>query len=334
MRRGRTDDGRLPRVPDHLAAHSYSTAIDQTLSTPTTANIPSLDQTSSTPTTANIPSLVSAQGGDTKAPEVPIEPSGNIKITPHPHPKTQKPGMAFRNYSVTYTDHFSESGNLPSLPFILDSGSAVSLIDKYTFQRWFGKTPVHNILDASLSVSGVGTSSGHPTKEFAIITLRIHTKDGRWVEIEGEVHIVPYLSCNILVGNNILHPYRAKINIGGQVVALGAERFQIPVRVTKETSTCPFPAPIPTVKRSAPKMKKVRVFATDSTVLEPGTGKNVDISHKPLPRNRHYLFVPIPKLDESIGVFASAPKAIVNDDPGALPVTNFGSCPIKIHKGR
>ncbi|ERF77228.1 hypothetical protein EPUS_05797 [Endocarpon pusillum Z07020] len=84
------------------------------------------------------------------------------------------------------------------------------------------------------------------------------------------------------------------------------------------------PLPVKKVIRRPPKRRKVGVYMNDTVVVDPKQGANVLIWHRLLPIGKSYLFTPLPIQDLSTGRLASAPKAIMNDDPQAIPFANFG----------
>ncbi|RVX69674.1 hypothetical protein B0A52_06738 [Exophiala mesophila] len=94
------------------------------------------------------------------------------------------------------------------------------------------------------------------------------------------------------------------------------------------------PPPIPVKKRKKPKIPKVRVFAAETVELQPGTGYNIGIDHKPLPAGKSYLFTLFLMMDAESGKWVSAPRALVSDDVSRIPISNLGEVPVKVLKNR
>src|SRR5437667_9090197 len=55
----------------------------------------------------------------------------------------------------------------------------------------------------SVKLAGIG-DKGPVTNRFVNLPITIKTLDGGTVRIFSETHVVDYLSCNMLIGNNIL----------------------------------------------------------------------------------------------------------------------------------
>jgi RNase H-like domain found in reverse transcriptase/Reverse transcriptase (RNA-dependent DNA polymerase)/Integrase zinc binding domain/Chromo (CHRromatin Organisation MOdifier) domain len=242
-------------------------------------------------------------------------------------------GASFTRFTIARAQHHHRNG-IDSISFGLDSCSPISLIDRTFYETYFSKSYPSSRTTVPISVSGIG--GGQPSNEFAIIELRMRSVDGRYILIRGEFHVIPALSCNMLVGNDTLHTYLGRIDVGRQIATFGPARYRIPITVLKSAKAIPIPTVnvFKPIRRKAPRIRKTRVFATETTVVEPGMGINVRIQHKPLPREKSYLFTPEPMMDLSTGKLASAPKAILGDEPGAIPFSNFGKQPLKIIKNR
>src|SRR6185437_7988632 len=89
---------------------------------------------------------------------------------------------------------------------------------------------------------------------FADLEIRMKLKDGRYISITGEVHIIPELACNLLIANDILHSYAGVLDLGNQCIQLGPAHLPVPIKVMKATDPTPIPRlPGPLITRKPPK---------------------------------------------------------------------------------
>lgn len=126
------------------------------------------------------------------------------------------------------------------------------------------------------------------------------------------------------------------IDIGRQIVTFRPAAYEVPISVVRasEPKISPSLLPVKTVKRKRPKVRKTRVLAAMISVLELKKGQNIAIHHKPLAQGRAYVFTPEPIVNLVEEKLATAPKALLGDDPQAIPLANFGNQPVKITENR
>jgi RNase H-like domain found in reverse transcriptase/Reverse transcriptase (RNA-dependent DNA polymerase)/Integrase zinc binding domain/Integrase core domain/Chromo (CHRromatin Organisation MOdifier) domain len=208
------------------------------------------------------------------------------------------------------------------------------MIARSCFDKYFSGLAIVRKTPIPVQVSGV--TGDTRMAEYAELELRLRRKDGRFILLKGEFHILPTIPCNILLANDILHTYYAVIDAGNERALFGTASHEVPVSIIKkETPQVAIPPfPVKKVARQPPRRRKIGVYATETTVVEPRKGLNVLIRHRPLPAGKSYLFTPIPIQDLATSRLGSAPKAVINDDPQAIPFANFGEQAIKVIKGR
>ena len=129
--------------------------------------------------------------------------------------------------------------NLP-LKFCVDTGSSLSLIDKGTLDRHFPGHTLHS-MDHGKSVRIAGIGEGPETSKYVILPLVLTTDLGKEITITGEVHVIPKLSCHLLVGVNILCPNKISISWAnkaqGKPDAIMVQDAKVPLNVIFETPT-------------------------------------------------------------------------------------------------
>ncbi|ERF69336.1 hypothetical protein EPUS_09242 [Endocarpon pusillum Z07020] len=247
--------------------------------------------------------------------------------------RTEKPpsGMSFARFDIATTLHYPPDASTP-LSFCLDSGSSISLIGRACFEKYFQDSTIRL---APILIPVAGVAGVTRTTEYINIEVRLKSEKGKFIRIGGEFHIVPSLSCSILLANDILHTYQGILDIGAEKATF-ANTHVIPISVFKKASALPNmpPFPVKKVARNPPRRRKVAVYAAGSTVIEAGQGINISVKHRPLPAGKSYLFMPYPIEDMATGRLASGSKAILSDDPEAVPFANFGESAIRIHPKR
>ncbi|KAI9856802.1 MAG: hypothetical protein M1824_005273, partial [Vezdaea acicularis] len=100
------------------------------------------------------------------------------------------------------------------------------------------------------------------------------------LDILGEVHVVETLTCQILIGNNVLRPNMIEINWGreGKADHLRIGSTSVPLNARQEDAD----------------LKRMPVFASKEYHLAPGTGQTVDtMTKRPPPKgDKGFLFEP------------------------------------------
>lgn len=195
-----------------------------------------------------------------------------------------------------------------------------------------------------LRCTGIGAGTVTSTK-CADINVRLQTLEGEFVEVKTQIHIIPELKCDMILGVSTLKPNNMTLSWSPDLLHFG--NHTVPVTTSSETIPKTknefLPSPIWTTKSSIVPLiqrrtkKNVRhfsVYADKTVILKPGEGRNVPIRHRPLPTRKDYLFEPIPQADIATGQLVTAIQAVISDNQGAIPVSNFGLGPAKIRKGQ
>jgi hypothetical protein len=172
--------------------------------------------------------------------------------------------------------------------------------------------------------------------EYTELELRLRYKDGRFILLKSEFHILLTILCNILLANDILHTYYTVINAGNKRALFRTASYKVPVSIIKkETPQVAIPPfLVKKVTYQPPQRRKISIYATETTVVEPRKGLNVLIQHRPLLAEKLYLFTSISIQDLATSRLRSALKAVINDDLQAIPFANFREQAIKVIKGR
>src|SRR5205809_168559 len=90
------------------------------------------------------------------------------------------------------------------LEFCIDMGSSLSLIADSALREFFPDIMVSTIAEGqSVKLTGIG-DKGLVTNYFVNLPITMKTLDRGTVQIVGKTYVVDQLSCNMLIGNNIL----------------------------------------------------------------------------------------------------------------------------------
>ena len=265
----------------------------------------------------------------------------SVRLEPRPTLSGQIPGLAYRHFRVATTFHYPRHISDERVSICLDSGSAVSLIGQQCFESYFRKDFDLKRAPVPVHVSGI-TPDGHLSDRYADLEIRMRMADGQHLSIKGEFHVLPELPCNILIANDTLHTYAGILDLDKQSAAFGPTKLPVPIsvikaeqpRVAQRVKPTSRPPDVPLPQHRPRRARKVRVFATETVIVQPGTGINLAIRHEKLTPKTSHLFEPFPIHDIPLGVMGSAPKAVLNDQPDCIPFSNFGTTPIKIIKGK
>ena len=184
------------------------------------------------------------------------------------------------------------------MEFCVDTGSALSLIDEKALETHYPSLKVHVIPNhKSIQISGIG--KGPITNRYVMLPLSLPTTSSRHLDILGEVHIVETLTCQLLIGNNVLRPNRIEINWGkdGMSDYLRIGDTLVPLNVRQENA-------IP---------RRMPVFASVGYYLAPGTGQAVSTMTKhPPPRDEDgFLFEPKNVMDLGTQSCLASPNALL-----------------------
>lgn len=240
--------------------------------------------------------------------------------------------MFFNQFNIATTLYYPSDGRT-LFSFCLDSEAGISLIGRSCFKTYFSTVKTYL---TPIPVPVAGVTGVTQTSKYTVLNIRMKTQKGEFIRITGEIHIVPRLSCSIIVANNILQLYRSIIDVGAEKVTFAKGAHTVSISVFRNAADLPRipPFPVKKVARMAPKERKVAVYAAEATTLESGQGVNIKIHHRPLAAGKSYLFTPYPIKDLATAQLATASKAIVTDDPGVIPFANFGEAAIRLHPQR
>ena len=224
-----------------------------------------------------------------------------------------EPGRQYKNYSHAIATTSTPAGY--DLEFCLDTGSGMSLISRDTLKQFFPTVKIETM--PRIDIGGVG-SGGNSSYEYTNIPLELTTTRKETVTFSCEAHVVEELSCSLLVGMNTLINNRIDLHLSKDYMTVGHHKVTIRTKAVK-------------------KRKRVAVyFAGQAPVTVPsGYSVKIPIKHRRLPTESEeiYILEPEATVDMSLGVFASAPKAVINQNQ-TIPFSNFGNSPITLRPGK
>lgn len=213
------------------------------------------------------------------------------------------------------------------VPFCPDTGTAISLISRKILRKYFPDIPVHRA-SATTNLSGIG--QGPSTDEYVELPFHLVTTARESLPFIAEVHVIDYLSPGILLGTHFLSKHGLDVvwaKNKDQADALVYGSHYIRITIAKDSSP-----------KTAP--RRTHVYANTSVVIQPGTGINLPVRHRPVPYTTEgYLVSPQPQADIARELFGSLTRGIVDGvlyDGIAQPIpyANFGDAPIYIRKGQ
>ena len=251
------------------------------------------------------------------------------------------PGIAFESFSSVMCQLLAKNGRVQE--FCFDTGSSVSLISEEFLLGFFDHCPMYPMSGGRrLRCGGIGSGVLF-SRNCIQPEITMLTTTGTKASFTGEVHVVPSLPCGMLIATDIMKPNNICIKFAEQDLAIIGDKGEVPIRVTSDKipkikadiiePVIPVLPIKPKILRP-PKRKKVNVYATSATVLHSGVGQNLSVKHRPLAAGHSYLFEPVPIIDLSLGTFTTGIQAVLNDNPQAIPVANFGEHSSKIRKGQ
>ena len=229
------------------------------------------------------------------------------------------PGESFRGYTNARATTITETGK--HVEFCVDTGSALSLIDERMLKEHYLSLKIRFIPNhRKIQISGIG--KGPITNRYVMLPLSMPTTSSSHLDILGEVHVVETLTCQILIGNNVLRPNMIEINWGkeGEADHLRIGSTSVPLNARQEDAD----------------LKRMPVFASKEYHLAPGTGQTVDTmtKHPPPKGDKGFLFEPKNVIDLSTHSCLSSPNALLLYATQPLPVSNFGLTRQRILKGQ
>ena len=233
----------------------------------------------------------------------------------------------------------------PAHMICVDTGSGPSLMSESCLQQSYPNLSTYPMANQKrLRCIGIGTGSV-VTNKCVDVPVRLRDKDNNYVEIATQIHVIPQLKCDMILGVSTLKPNDITLSWSPDEIHVKSHAIPVqtsfePVPATKEEV---LPASILTTKssvfpliqrRTKRNIRHVSVYADKTMILEPGQGVNIPVRHRPLPRGKDYLFEPIPQVDIATGQFLTGIQAVIGDDQGAIPMSNFGVTQAKILKGQ
>jgi Reverse transcriptase (RNA-dependent DNA polymerase) len=201
------------------------------------------------------------------------------------------------------------------LEFCVDTGSAMSLISKDTLRQFFPSAIVESL--SRIDITGIG-SGGNTASEYATIPLELTSLRKETVNLLAEVHVVEELSCSLLIGMNVLKANHVDLRLSKDY--MGVESHKIPIRT-----------------KPVKKRKRIPVYFAGSTpvAIPAGHSITVPIKHRKTGSlsDSFHILEPEATADLSIGIFASAPRAIITPHQN-IPYSNLGESPITLRPGK
>jgi hypothetical protein len=83
------------------------------------------------------------------------------------------------------------------------------------------------------------------------------------------------------------------------------------------------------------KICHAQIYVLETTVIEPGYGKNIRVRHRTLLlRPDGYCISAKPQVDLALNTFGTLINGVVDGQAQPLPYTNFGQTPIKLRVGQ
>jgi hypothetical protein len=185
-------------------------------------------------------------------------------------------GYAFRGYRYaevrikakrTGEDHW----------ICVDSGCGMSVVDEDWFYEQF---PISHVATMQLPIwiLGIGADVHHSNLYSVVKVLVLVTQKGKSVlmELELEVHLIKGLRCHMLVGNDMMTPYKMAIHFHSAILDIGDGLAQAPIR-TRNVDT-------PILHR--------KVKSKSRTIVPPQSRYRIPVTFKSFQYDRDVNFTP------------------------------------------
>ena len=149
-----------------------------------------------------------------------------------------QPGYSFQSLTNARAITYTPSGT--SLEFCVDTGSSLSLISRHTLAKSFPTIQILQMTGGqSVRISGIG--EGPTTNQYVKLPILLISPTFEQLEISGEVHVVDSLSCQLLIGVNILRPNGVSIELGnpnvGSLDSPVSQGIRFPLLTTNRESS-------------------------------------------------------------------------------------------------
>lgn len=119
--------------------------------------------------------------------------------------KKERTNPGFKDYAYSQV---TTTINKELLSCCFDSGSPLSAIGQDRYRRYYSHFPKKTMEKDIIKINRVGGGSTEK-KEYAVLPLTFKdTFSAQMVTIEGEILIVRDLQCGMIIGNNIIVPYK------------------------------------------------------------------------------------------------------------------------------
>jgi len=215
-------------------------------------------------------------------------------------PPVKGDGLAFRDYN--YLELAMRTSPESSDKSVCgDSGCGMSCIDKKFFMQEYPNIQP-SVVDSPIEIRGLGGKMTMST-EFAVLPVyfpghKPGSKTKALARVEKEFHIVENLSCNALIGNDILKPEKMSIDLEHQQIKIGScGGLVCPVRI---------------VPRDKPINNRM-VRTTTTSRLRSHAKTLVPVRIKGLPQDRDFRFIAQYNASNSyLAVCGHFPEAIID----------------------
>lgn len=215
------------------------------------------------------------------------------------------------------------------LSMCVDTGAGISLVDAEVARLFFPHcTPAPMPGNRHIGIRGVGAGSD-ASNVYITPDIVMKTTGGSLLTIQGELHLVKHLGCNVILANDILSPAGATIDVQGQAVRFFS-RYTVKARAMRGVVRAGERGPPPDQKQR--KARWIAIRAASAEVVEPGKGIPLPVSHAKVAADVNWLLEPMLISDRKSASLAGLPRAIIDPRATILPFANLGTTPIAIRK--
>lgn len=234
-------------------------------------------------------------------------------------------GHSFRDYTFTKVQVRNHPyGNAVSACF--DMGSPISCIDRQLAETYFRKVNMRRMKGDGVKLNGIGDGKTSTT-DYKILPLYMRTLNHKVIAVVDEFHVMEYLACGILVGNDVIRPNRMETRFACEETqhqdVVSCQGQFVPIQTMN----------IPVVP---PTFRKARVIAASSAILKPGQGALIPVrikGHFPTDTQAAFFLPSHSFSDPTVSSHASAAAAVVDGAISCVPFANFGLHPLRINAG-
>jgi len=197
--------------------------------------------------------------GDARAPEIRSPPSHAPSAS----------GLAFLGYSYAQIQVQTELEE-PLHVVCADTGCVMMAVDEDWLVAVYPKCQI-STMSQPVQVNGIGGST-HVSQCYTVIKVYIPGEDTQTAKpvtaaLDMEVHLVKGLGCRLLIGCDVLDPYKAVIDFDKQQLAI---------------RSCNIATPITVKKKNQPSIVNRKVKTARRTVIPPCSQGVIPVKFKPL----------------------------------------------------